>query len=201
MSPDVPDIEIGRHALRTFRLSSDNLQLKSLFQSVIWSGGVMTAECRKSAEESKPRCKKCPGEGCHCGLYGTLTLDHLLSQYHADAVNSVAVIAAEGDTLIGDRGLRTSAARIVAYWTDHPTFVTAYANCCPGAQRFTDIFEMLKAYKFPSPTCKSYPPPNQRHEFIPLPVPKKMDPNILINKHPALTAAGISALKHILGYT
>lgn len=111
----LPDIEVGRYALRTFKLRDG--KLGSLFQSFTWDDGTAIATCLGKGKGGK---HEAPAENCHCGLYGTLTLEHLESQYRSQALNCVAVMAAEGVTYLGDKGLRTAAARIVAYWVAPP---------------------------------------------------------------------------------
>lgn len=198
---DIPDIEVGRYALRTFRLVDG--KLKSLFQSTYWDGGTMIAECRAGTP-----CDIVPSENCHCGLYGTLTLDHLVKQYAADARRNVAVIAAEGSTLIGDRGLRTSAARIVAYWAPDQAFADyrnadlvfseVYASICPDARRFEDKTEMLEAYHFPaSPFSRSFARPPTFGLATPA---KKLGLDLLSSSHPGLTAGGKAALQYVVGF-
>lgn len=132
-TPDQPDIEVGRYALRTFQGTYSGGELRSLFQDHTWDNGVAIAKCLKN--KSKPKVVNwggddifpvpepehdAPDENCECGLYGTLTLDHLLRDYRDRAAKCVVVFAAEGVTFIGNRGLRTAAARIVAYWTAPP---------------------------------------------------------------------------------
>lgn len=139
----LPDIEVGRYALRTFRVRHS--QLVSVVKDYTWEGGVSIAQCLK---EKNP-CPSSPNRKCDCGIYGTLTLEHLIKQYSQYAQKCVAVIAAEGTTIIGSRGLRTAAARIVAYWTRGFPQDEVFAQQCPEAQSFDGIAEMLEAYHFP----------------------------------------------------
>jgi hypothetical protein len=74
-----------------------------------WEDGTCEATCRSGHQA--------PHEGCHCGIYGSLSYAGLLLQY-PQARHLVTVIAAEGTTIIGTRGLRTQFARVVAYWAD-----------------------------------------------------------------------------------
>ncbi len=152
--PEPLDIEIGRLALRTFRTAKGTLD--SIVRGYTWEGGVAIAECLRS--DSSPPCKSPPGEACTCGVYGTLTIDQLYREYASYAAKCIAVIAAEGETIIGDRGLRTAAARIVAYWAsdgfDGWRYTEAdardvFAKQCPDAIRFSTVEEMLEAYHFP----------------------------------------------------
>lgn len=89
-----------------------------------------------------------PQEDCHCGLYGTLTLQSLQVQYPQYAARIVTVIAAEGQTIIGDTGLRTERARVVAYWCQDDLSVVA-ARQFVDAMRFPCVGDMLEAYHFP----------------------------------------------------
>jgi hypothetical protein len=144
---DEIDLEVGRHALRTFKFvdnPEDGPGITSLFQADRWDGGMVIAECKKKENP----CAEAPGDGCMCGIYGTLTLSHLVSQYRSYARNGIGVIAAEGKTIIGDRGLRTSAARLVAYWCN-PLYEENFANTAPEAKRFIKVEEMLKEFDFP----------------------------------------------------
>ena len=145
MSDELPDIEIGRYALRTFDTSKG--KLGSLYKAHSWEGGVAVAECKQVEHPCDPA--SIPGDDCSCGLYGTLTLRQLDHDYGAKARNCVAVIAAEGPTIIGDKGLRTSAARIVAYWCAEDDFAKVFGRECPDARHFAEIPEMLEAYHFP----------------------------------------------------
>jgi hypothetical protein len=153
----VPDIEVGRHALRTFRIvkkerrqfktMKQSYKLRSVFKDYYWnSNGTIEAECLSVDIYDR----HAPGmnENCHCGVYGSLNLDVLHTQYPDWTPQTVAVIAAEGPTLIGEKGLRTSAARIVAFWVADPADAEAYANV-ENVKAYLDIKEMLKDYDFP----------------------------------------------------
>lgn len=99
----------------------------------------------------RPPVHEAPSEKCHCGVYGALSLDHLEAQYPQHTRNIVAVIAAEGNTIIGPRGLRTQFARVVAYWAINSTRSAAIAaNQFRGAKHFTDRSVMLDEYRLPS---------------------------------------------------
>lgn len=166
------EVEIGRHALRTFVVQEG--KLRSVVQPTYWDSGAMVAECLRQREipvrvsmDALPSrtangyfsygvatrmipspCDDTPGEHCHCGLYGTVSLSPLIAQYGSHARRSIAVIAAEGPTRIGSRGLRTSAARIVAYWV-HPRYddhLKAYEATCPDATFYLSLEAMLKHY-------------------------------------------------------
>ncbi len=60
------------------------------------------------------------------------------------------MIAAEGLTVSGETGLRTAAARIVAYWCAEsnwsPSEADVCADQCPGARRFYDARVMARMY-------------------------------------------------------
>jgi hypothetical protein len=91
-----------------------------------------------------------PAEKCHCGIYGTLNLAHLMSQYPHDAANIVTVIAAEGNTILGSRGLRTAYARVVGYWSPVPEIRSIAERQFYDARFFEDIDEMLAHFELPT---------------------------------------------------
>lgn len=144
------EIEVARYALRTFKEGVDSngvaQMVSASWAGVHWAGGVCVAKCGDSKNHEAPH------ESCHCGVYGTLTLGSLMSQYGYLASKLITVIAAEGTTIIGDRGLRTAYARVVAYWIKPGE--KAIEDICggqfEGATRFTDLAEMLTAYEFPA---------------------------------------------------
>ena len=165
------DIEVGRYALRTFRVAHG--QLRSLFKDHTWENGTAVAACLPQLLDygNSRAPHQSPGEHCHCGLYGTLTLAQLAEQYSRHAATNVAVIAAEGTTYIGELGLRTAAARVVGYWTcdrlcgdDGPRYIIdrahelalrrprswaeIYADQVPQAHHFPQMAEMLSHYGF-----------------------------------------------------
>ena len=168
---DPGEIEVGRHALRTFRFypgatsidpmtgyvtRRSGLRLRSLYQDTYWEDGKMVAECRKdrrsftiwASDEMGPTpCKEAPSLDCRCGLYGAVSADSLMTQYFLHARKTIAVMAAEGPTIIGTKGLRTSAARIVAYWVSEDQYVEAYSTC-DMATRYTDRSKMLSDFGF-----------------------------------------------------
>lgn len=156
----VPDIEVARYALRTFDIvplgENGRLRLKSLYQVHFWEGGKAIATClnrdRVHVERNGTMAwsnHAPPVEGCSCGLYGTLTLDQLLREYGNRARNLICVIAAEGGTVIGSKGLRTAAARIVAYWTPVRATELVMERECKDAKAYTNVTQMLSDYKFP----------------------------------------------------
>lgn len=149
-TPTVGDVEVARYALRTFRPmpGPDNKQfLTSVSMSQDdWVNGICSAICRSGHDHAPPF------DGCSCGIYGTLDLPHLMTQYLTYAEKVVTVIAAEGTTVIGDRGLRTAHARVVAYWVN-PNDDTGILSMCQqqfaSADIYTDRDAMLATYEFP----------------------------------------------------
>jgi hypothetical protein len=88
-----------------------------------------------------------PHEGCSCGIYGSLSYADLIQQFRSNVKNIVAVIAAEGATIIGDRGLRTAFARVVAYWvTPDPIYRHVAAAQFKNAELYGSPLEMAEAY-------------------------------------------------------
>ena len=88
-----------------------------------------------------------PEEHCRCGIYGFFTVEELFRQYPQFAGHVIAVIAAEGMTTIGSKGLKTAAARIVAYWVrDDDDDIERCRAGCPGARRFYDLEIMCRLY-------------------------------------------------------
>jgi hypothetical protein len=140
--------EVGRYALRTFAIKSG--KLASIIQDAgHWENGTCVAQCVRTAEDEEPH--EAPAAGCSCGIYGTLSLGALFDQYAEFACRIIAVIAAEHTTFIGTVGLRTAAARVVAYWCaepDHrqPSEADVCTQQCPGARRFYDLDVMARLY-------------------------------------------------------
>jgi hypothetical protein len=144
------EVEVGRYALRSFDLGQGTLG--SLFKrGHSWENGVAIAKCLADNPCAEP-----PTQDCKCGLYGTLTLDQLCIEYANRARYAVAVFAAQGRTFLGTKGLRTAAARVVAYWCESPRQKKVLSTCAPQATHFADITEMLAAYKFPEYTGSPY---------------------------------------------
>lgn len=121
-----------------------------------WTDGTCKAECIEmggfnvsafvallSGEEIVAH--EAPHETCDCGIYATLSLEHLNRQYPHNAQNMVAVVAAEGQTLIGDRGFRTQYARVVAYWCDDRLAAPAKRQF-RDAQRYMVMSSMLRDF-------------------------------------------------------
>ncbi len=140
----VPDIEVARYALRTFVTYPVGDRLRSVVKrGHHWHDGTCVAQCLKGKDH------EAPAEGCSCGIYGTLSLQALERQFDSEAARLVTVIAAEGRTIIGDTGLRTSAARVVAYWSPSRTIRKSCKKQFRGSEDFTDLNAMLTAYKLP----------------------------------------------------
>jgi hypothetical protein len=135
--------EVARYALRTFVIRDG--QLSSVIKGGgHWNEGVCEAVCLDEDHEA-------PAPGCRCGIYGALSLQTLYSQYPKATSRIVAVIAAEGKTMLGTVGLRTAAARVVAYWCAEPNDqhrddIAICAVQCPGARRFHDVEVMARLY-------------------------------------------------------
>jgi hypothetical protein len=107
------DLAVGVYALRTFAVADG--KLSSVIQGAgHWDDGVCEARCVKDPTH------EAPADGCKCGIYGTHTLEALFSRYPEHSSRIVAVIAPEGRTVTGPKGLRTAFARIVAYWCAEP---------------------------------------------------------------------------------
>lgn len=148
----LPDIEVGRYALRTFWLGHGSL--RSLYQDFYWDQGTAIAECRSDSWSPPHPDQEVPAHKCGCGLYGTLTIEQLLREYGSYAKDTVAVIAAEGSTYIGTKGLRTAAARVVAFWHPDEGPYSDLANKAYkdiDAVRYGTVAEMISAYNFPTP--------------------------------------------------
>lgn len=190
----VPDIEIARYGLRTFNLRQGTL--KSVFKNYTWEGGVCVAQCLRD-DTGVTTFHEPPGENCSCGIYATTTVDSLLHQYRDSANECMTVIAAEGTTIIGDRGMRTAAARIVAYWCADQ-FQGLLADNCPDAERFTDPNEMFAKFGF-GPPARAFPPaPLKAVDFTKIDQASWDQIKALM---PAATPGGIAAIQHIIGLT
>jgi hypothetical protein len=187
---EVTALEYGRCALRTFAFNSDYMNFGSVSAfGNFWADGTCTAECLAvpkggmgaialgrafpSPDYDGTKDHEAPNEDCSCGIYGTLTLEHLISQYPLECRSIVAVFAAQGQTIIGDLGLQTQYARVIAYWLkeaqpsyDPFEYTTMMYGSRPnfdplrlaataavqfkGATYFQHIDQMLRAYGFPS---------------------------------------------------
>lgn len=153
------DVEVARYGLRTFAVEAGTL--KSLFQPTAWDKGVIEARCMRGDEWSPWYDHSIPHERCTCGVYATVDLQSLIAQYRDRCRSNVAVVAVEGTTIIGDKGMRTSAARVVAYWTPDSKrgqkAQMVYERVCgDDVPHYDDMNTMLKdfnfrAYPFPWP--------------------------------------------------
>jgi hypothetical protein len=101
-----------------------------------------------------------PFMGCNCGVYGSLTYDSLRRQYHSHMDGIITVMAAEGRTIIGSRGLRTQYARIIAHYAIDPKCGELAKTQFAEAEPFTDLFDMLEAYGFETPVFGPIPKDN-----------------------------------------
>lgn len=145
------ELEVGRYAIRTFKYTGSDskypdIMLRSLREGgAHWHDGVCVAECLAWKGHSAP------ADGCFCGIYGALDLQTLRRQYPAETAYVLAVIAVEGQTIIGTRGLRTQYARVVGYWSSG--YFAAQSRACKrelkGARRFWTITGLLNAFQIP----------------------------------------------------
>lgn len=174
---EIPDIEVARYALRTFNVREGRLMPVAMLVDA-WKGGVCEAECVPNPwtmsytysalgalaalmGDDVPvpdRNHDAPAEGCHCGIYGCLTIERLRRQYPLECMDIVTVIAVEGKTIIGEIGLRTQAARIVAYWSPVKSVRKICADTCQGAKWFASLDDMLTAYRFEPDRQTEWPP-------------------------------------------
>jgi hypothetical protein len=140
------DWQVGVYALRTFAIHDGVLGSVALGAGN-WHDGTCVAE-HQGAEADH----EVPSAGCSCGIYGAFSLTHLAGQYPEQAHRIVAVIAAEGSTIRGRAGIRTVAARVVAYWCAEPadddeqTEEELCAAQFPGARRYYNIRVMTRIY-------------------------------------------------------
>lgn len=142
IEPEVQPLDVSApiYALRSFTLGEG--RLRSLYRDFWWDEGKAIAQCSKDHE--------IPASGCQCGLYGLQSLDRLVREYGKDCQHCVAVFAAEGRTIVGDRGLKTKAARVIAYWVRSKTELDVMAKEAPKAKHYEDIAKMLEDYHFPA---------------------------------------------------
>lgn len=145
MTDEIPDIQVGQHALRTFKVNFRKKELVSITQAGShWKGGVCTAVCLEN------RFHPVPGEFCGCGVYGTLSLAALRQFGRVYMQDIVTVIAAEGRTIIGSVGLRTAHARVIAYWAPTRGIRQIAAKQFEGARYYSDLQAMLDAHDLPA---------------------------------------------------
>lgn len=125
-----------------------------------WTDGTCTAKCHADSVnliswswltaltgQEYPG-HEAPSEDCRCGIYATLTYEHLVDQYPQHTARVVTVVAAEGQTIIGDKGFRTQYARVVAYWCGDDLLDICKTQF-KDAQQFPQVNHMLKEYGFP----------------------------------------------------
>lgn len=161
----IDDVEVARYAIRTFSYSGGLQKFHSLAApGDHWPNGSCTARCYHSCVTavgasnlivSKPKAATrhaAPSLECTCGIYGALYLDVLTRQYMGYTQRIIAVIAAEGITLLGSRGLRTQYARVVGYTLGVEADFqrrSAAAKQFEGAQEYKSVLELLKTYNIP----------------------------------------------------
>jgi hypothetical protein len=132
-------------------------------QPTAWEDGTCTARCVRTdiatatllatppAWKPPPvwESHSAPERGCSCGIYGALALNHLRNQYPSNSAGIIAVIAAEGTTIIGTRGLRTQYARVVGWYAGkHPERSIA-ARQFKDALEYTTSLGMCTAFNLP----------------------------------------------------
>lgn len=156
---DEVELEVARYAVRTFLVGNTHIVSIAAAARGIWKNGTCEAEClitrdpflveldqfQEYRDNWQPH--EAPILKCSCGIYGCLTLGGLLQQFPSAATRMIAVIAAEGKTIIGPVGLRTAAARVVAYWMSDTL------------ARYTTVLRSLpeaKVYHSPSIMCEDY---------------------------------------------
>lgn len=148
------DLEMDRFALRTFEIKPASGLFGSLQVSGNhWVDGTCTAQCLKDDinfygwwRHERPEPHIPPGDNCRCGIYGSLNLANLIKQYPYQCRRCVAVIAAEGETIIGSRGLRTQYARVAALWSPERELRKTAKMQFTGAEIFKRCSKMLAAY-------------------------------------------------------
>lgn len=160
------EVEVARYALRTFVVDFEHRMLQPVIMPPDnqWKGGVCIAQCvklyRRATIEDHT---ESPFEGCTCGIHGHFSLEMLRRNYRGQADDLLTVIAAEGVTFIANKGLRTQAARVVAYWSDNATIRSICHEQCDGAECFDDVGDMLAAYELaryePKPPPRPLVPP------------------------------------------
>ncbi len=140
------------HGLRTFRVSDDGHLLPVTAMDDSWRGGTCIARCRREPGHQPP------DDDCRCGIYSFRHLPILRAQYQ-QALDLVAVVALEGQTLEGSRGWRSQAARVLDIWVS-PDAVpndlrNALAANLPDVRFHDDVEEMIGSY----PDLSTTPPP------------------------------------------
>jgi len=144
------DFEVARYGLRTFKIADGKLQPVAQGRADDWLGGTCTADCHamKYNQHHKP-----PVKECGCGVYAALTAFDLIDQWMRHSALVIAVVAAEGTTIIGPRGFRTECARVVAWWSPYWNVRRLINKQFPNTVRYKRLQSMLDAYHLPF-----YPP-------------------------------------------
>lgn len=146
------DLEVGVHAVRTFKVKQEGL-FGVAVTGKTWDKGVCEARCTppplRILYGMEPQNHRAPARGCECGVYGSLTVDNLFYQFPNCSRRLITVIAAEGKTIIGPKGLRTECARVVAYWTPRRAVLNICEEELPDAVFYLNLCDMLKDYHFP----------------------------------------------------
>ncbi len=154
---ELPDLEVGRHALRTFSVRNNHLWPVAMTEDDSWADGTCVARCvetsysslRHAILDDSPARHPTPSMDCSCGIYGTLSLIHLRTQYPVMTDRLVCVIAVEGNTILGDRGLRAAAARVVAYWAKDRGIHRIAQGQLKDGMHYKKLKKMLDAYGLP----------------------------------------------------
>jgi hypothetical protein len=123
------NLAVGLYGLRTFCYEAGEFHSLSA-PAGLWRGGVCEAHCidfegTNSAghlvADKHHGDEPSPVLSCDCGIYASTNYRHLCKQYQTRCNEIIAVIAAEGKTIVGSQGLRTQFARVVGYhfggWT------------------------------------------------------------------------------------
>jgi hypothetical protein len=160
----IDDIDPSHKVLRVHELMLQNAQLWRMERNDIMDRLMQSAMFAHDV----------PDIDCRCGAYGALSLEDLVAQYAGHSCRIIAVMAAEGPTVIGPRGLRTAFARIVAFWSPHRG-VRKAARQLFGDEPvfFNDLFHMLASYNLPVASEKHIgswkfePPPDRPDWWLP----------------------------------
>jgi hypothetical protein len=156
-----PEVEVGRYGLRSFRYLHDNTTLRPIASGLenidCWVDGTCEAQCLRHifwwsepySAKREPSGHEAPDEDCNCGIYGSLSYQHLYNAYPHHAGLLVAVIAAEGQTLLGPLGFRTQFARVVAYAPRGIGVRVVALRQFKDAKEYVNITQMLADYHIP----------------------------------------------------
>lgn len=162
------DIQVGCYGLRTFKVHTKYGLTPLNYEGPYWKDGKCIAECLADSSariramfadgtlripegatlEAMFSLHKAPHMDCRCGAYAARTMEGLFQFASTQMRDLVTVVAAEGTTIIGQYGLRTEAARIVAYWTPKKGIAKICAEQCgEDATRWESLDAMLANYK------------------------------------------------------